>query len=258
MSLTYFPFNSMMVDGVPDRPANAETLAAYLGAFFANGVVMRETTSLQVKAKSGLTVQIMPGAALIDGKMINCTSVEEFTLDNASGALGRIDRVVFRLDTNNRLMQFAVLKGTESSAPVAPALQRSGGIYDMCLAEISVKAGATVLMQSDILDTRANAELCGISAATVEPPETNAVYANATMLASKWNNKVYDFTAEYPSDAYNIDIAPSDLCTDTQIKAWSFAMIVGSSTKNTCKAYGNVPTVDIPVVIRAIRKAGGK
>lgn len=254
----YFPFNSMMVDGVPDRPANAETLAAYLGTFFANGVVMRETTSLQVKAKSGLTVQIMPGAALIDGKMINCTSVEEFTLDSASGSLSRIDRLVFRLDTNNRLMQFAVLKGTPGSTPVAPALQRSGGIYDMCLAEIRIPASATALTQSNILDTRANAELCGISAATVEPPESTAVYVDATMLASKWSGNVYDFTAEYPGESYNIDVAPSDLCTDEQIKAWGLAMIVGSSTNNTCKAYGYVPEVDIPITIKAVRKAGGE
>ena len=39
-----------------------------------------------------------------------------------------------------------------------------------------------------------------------------------------------------------------------QLKAWNSAQIVGSSTTNSCKALGDVPTIDIPIIIKAVMK----
>ena len=43
-----------------------------------------------------------------------------------------------------------------------------GGIYQLVLARIKVKPGATYITQQDITDTRADNTLCGIVAGTVE------------------------------------------------------------------------------------------
>lgn len=163
MAVTFFPFNSIVVDGVPDRPANAENLAAYLAGFFSNGVLMQTDTALKVEASSGMNVQIHAGMGNINGKTILADAAEIITLDTASASLARIDRVVFRLDEVNRLMEFDVLKGTPASSPVAPALTQGADVYELCLAEIRVPAGATTILANYITDTRLDADLCGVA-----------------------------------------------------------------------------------------------
>lgn len=163
MAVSFFPFNSIVVNGVADRAANAENLAAYLAGFFSDGVIMDEDTALQVNVDSGMQLQILAGTGVINGKTILNTTAASITIDAASATLKRIDRVIFRLDENNRLMEFDVLKGTAASSPTAPALTRSGGIYEMCLAEVSVPAGATSILASYITDTRSDSSKCGIA-----------------------------------------------------------------------------------------------
>lgn len=75
-----------------------------------------------------------------------------------------------------------------------------------------------------------------------------------TMAASNWNNKMYSFESLYPSAQYNVEIEPNGTSvTDAQYKAWCSAQLVGTST-NVCKAMGEVPTVDIPIIVRAVKK----
>lgn len=163
MAVSFFPFNSIVVNGVADRAANAENLAAYLAGFFSDGVIMQANTALQVAVDSGMKLQILAGTGNIKGKTILNTTAASITIEAASATLKRIDRVIFRLDENNRLMEFDVLKGTAASSPTAPALTRSGGIYEMCLAEVLVPAGATSILASYITDTRSDSDKCGIA-----------------------------------------------------------------------------------------------
>lgn len=163
MAVTYFPFNSIVVEGVPDRPANAESLAAYLAGFFSNGVLMQEDTALKVATDSGMNVQINAGVGNINGKTILNDAAEIVPLEVANATLGRIDRVVFRLDEANRLMEFDVLTGTPASNPVPPELTQNADVYELCLAEVRVPAGASEILASHITDTRMDAELCGVA-----------------------------------------------------------------------------------------------
>ena len=163
MSVKFFPFNSIVINGVPDRPANAETFAAYMGAVYKNGVLRELDTSLQVKASSGMEIQILYGSGIINGKIIVNDSVAYLTVDTSNPTLKRIDRVVFRLNVVERLMEFAVLKGTPTALPEAPALTRNDQIYEMCLAEIAVGEGVTEITNADITDTRLDDYLCGWS-----------------------------------------------------------------------------------------------
>ena len=76
-----------------------------------------------------------------------------------------------------------------------------------------------------------------------------------TMLASGWtSDKKYSFEATYPFAQYNIYIALSDTCTDAQYDAWNAAGLLASATSNTVKARGDKPTVDLPIVIRVVKK----
>ena len=86
--------------------------------------------------------------------------------------------------------------------------------------------------------------------------KSKPAYVSDTMSASKWDksSKTYSFESSYPFASYDIEIQPSDTCTELQFEAWSKSRIVGSISKNIAKAIGDVPTVDIHIILKAVKK----
>lgn len=86
--------------------------------------------------------------------------------------------------------------------------------------------------------------------------KSKPTYISDTMSASKWDkpSKTYSFESSYPSASYDIEIQPSDACTELQFEAWSKSRVVGSISKNIAKAIGDVPTIDIPIILKAVKK----
>lgn len=76
-----------------------------------------------------------------------------------------------------------------------------------------------------------------------------------TLTASTWNpeTKTYSFEETYPSETYNLNIEPID-CTQEQAEAWGAVLPMGSSCSNVLTALGDVPAVDIPVLLTIKRK----
>ena len=78
---------------------------------------------------------------------------------------------------------------------------------------------------------------------------------STTLLSTVWSNGVYSFESSYPFATYDIFLEPNgDSITDAQLDAWCNAKILGSMTTNTYIAKGEVPTVNIPVVLRVVKK----
>ena len=75
-----------------------------------------------------------------------------------------------------------------------------------------------------------------------------------TLSASVWSNGVYSFESTYPASIYDLEVALNSTATIAQAEAFNGAQIVGSATSNVVKAYGEVPTVDIPVIIKVVTK----
>lgn len=77
-----------------------------------------------------------------------------------------------------------------------------------------------------------------------------------TLLASSWDSsaKTYSFETDYPVATYDIEISLDSTATSEQAEAFNGAQIVGSATSNIIKAYGDVPTVDIPVILKVVTK----
>ena len=76
-----------------------------------------------------------------------------------------------------------------------------------------------------------------------------------TLLASNWDSSnTYSFETNYPMSTYDIEIALDSTATSEQAEAFNGAQIVGSATSNIIKAYGDVPTVDIPVILKVVTK----
>ena len=79
-------------------------------------------------------------------------------------------------------------------------------------------------------------------------------FSQYTILTSGWSSGVYSFESDFPNATYDIEIALDSTATSAQVEAFNGALIVGSATSNIIKAYGIVPTVDIPIVIKVVKK----
>ena len=75
-----------------------------------------------------------------------------------------------------------------------------------------------------------------------------------TLSASVWSNGVYSFESTYPTSTYDLEVALNSTATTAQAEAFNGAQIVGSATSNVVKAYGIVPTVDVPIILKVVRK----
>ena len=84
--------------------------------------------------------------------------------------------------------------------------------------------------------------------------ENKATITTATLLASGWSNGTYSFETDYPKATYDLEIALDSTATTSQAEAFNGAQIAGSATSNIIKAYGIVPTVDIPVILKVVNK----
>jgi uncharacterized phiE125 gp8 family phage protein len=108
-----------------------------------NGVWEDKPSTLAVSI-SGLGSIISAGAAFIEGVYYESLTSQTLTHD-AGEASDRIDRVVLRLDIAAATITPTIIKGTAAATPVAPALVRAGNTYDIPLAQVLIKASASVI-----------------------------------------------------------------------------------------------------------------
>lgn len=157
-------FNSLMVNGSPDRKYNADHYSDNLAAFISDGVRYGKNNDLYVSALGGMALNIAVGRAMIKGHWFyNDTAYTSFSVPTAHPSLSRVDRIVVRFDNNvsAREITFKYLTGVPAATPIAPALTRDENIYDIAIADITVGAAVTSITQSNITDQRANRDVCG-------------------------------------------------------------------------------------------------
>lgn len=167
-----FIFNS--ING--DRKMKAEDFREYFTPFISNGIYPNPSTKLQVVSDTGMRVIVKGGKAFINGSLYINTDDLVLTLDHADGVLGRIDRIVLRMDTIERNIKCIVKKGQFASSPVAPTLQRDADAHELCIAEILVSKGSIEILQSMITDTRLDTENCGIVTGLIKEIDTTTLY----------------------------------------------------------------------------------
>ena len=148
-----------------DRTYDADSFSDWLKKFFTTGVFNGE---LQVTASGGMGISVSAGYVNINGKVMMFAATP-LTVGTADGTYYRIDSVIIERNDTDRQFYIKIVQGTtgtESSVTgVTPV--RSGAVYQLVIARIKVRPGATAITQADITDTRANASLCGYVAGTV-------------------------------------------------------------------------------------------
>lgn len=75
-----------------------------------------------------------------------------------------------------------------------------------------------------------------------------------TMVSSGWVGNTYSFEDTYPADSYDLSIEVAETATAEQFEAFGGAMICGSADRNIATAIGDVPPVDVPIIVKVVEK----
>ena len=150
-------FDAHLVDGEYDRVYLAEFFAKYFASFIGNGIFAGKSSELTVRQKSeaDMSVRVFAGQGWINGYWYENTSELSLAIDIADGVLNRIDIIVLRWSSVNRSIKLAVKKGSLATNPVTPQVQRDADVYELKLAEISIKAEDLTLLPNG-MDAKVN------------------------------------------------------------------------------------------------------
>ena len=234
-------FNAFLSGGVYDRTYNANDYCDNLATIIKNGVVYSANDDLKVTAHAGMAISVGYGRAWINGHwFFNDTAYTGLVIATApSGNNARIDRVVLRLDTSTavRSVELAVLTGTAAASPVAPALTRSGSVYELALADIYVGAGVLSITNSNITDQRGNGNVCGWAASvtpaimTMTQQYTDKITLASASKIAQFNIAQYDSTeAGAILDVYvnGIYTTPDKYTLEGNVITFNATLIVGT------------------------------
>ena len=152
-------FNAFLVDGAYDRTYNADDYCDNMAAIISDGVRRSGDNDL-APTSSGLTVTVAAGRAWIKGHWFVNDTAKDFTITPPTGTLSRVDGIYLRLNTGTATRSIVLTKheGTPSEDPTAPDPVRSGNIYELLLATVSVAPNAENVT---VTDMRADKTVCG-------------------------------------------------------------------------------------------------
>ena len=131
-----------------------------------SGIFAGEDFSLSVSGSDNF-VSVAPGVGWIvnsrfAGKVIGSESVENVNMGLPDAAQPRIDAVVLRFDLNKNGTEFVAKQGRASATPLPPEVERTGTVFELHLAHVYRRAGATAISYADLTDLRTNPQYCGI------------------------------------------------------------------------------------------------
>ena len=238
-------FNAFKNGAVYSPKYNANDFSSNLAAIISTGVRRSGDNDLRVSAVGGMALTVAVGRAWINGRWyFNDAIFTDFSVPTAPvGDRARIDRVVLRLTIEGAVQNIvlAYLTGTAGVSPSAPALTRTGSVYEIALADIYVGAAVTSISQSNITDQRGNSEVCGW---ITSPVGYEDFFKN---LEAEFN----DWFAE----------RRNDLAVSTLYKQYSQRIVVGNLTKTVMF---NIPQYDptgvdiVEVLVNGLRAMEGE
>lgn len=165
-----FPFESKRIVGNEwDRAITAQDERDFNKMCWGNGVFINPIDGLMVTAHGGMTVNVKPGGAIIEGAVFKESNNRQITLSPAS-SLPRIDRIVLRFDTaeDRRDIDIYLKEGVAATNPVAQDLIRESNYYELAIADVYIPARTSSIESVNISDTRMDSNLCGWVVPAVE------------------------------------------------------------------------------------------
>lgn len=250
MALEYGFFNAVkQTDGTYDRVYNAEQMSRYFNGLVSPGVYESVGGGLQVRAGTGMTVQVQTGRAILGDncQWLDNDAVLDITLNAAHVTLNRYTAIVMRLDYTNRNISIVAVDGANATAPTKPAMTRTSAVMEYCLAYVYVGKGVTTITQSAITDTRPDNTVCGWVTGLVQQVDTSQLFL-------QWQTAYAEFYAQMQAwqtqQAAAFDAWFSTLTGQLQVNTYiqEYRNTVSVTTNTTQVSIGisqYVPTTDI-------------
>ena len=180
-----FPFDSEIVNGVPDRGYVSEIFRRYFGAFIGNGIFPNPSEQLQVFALSPeiMQIEIKTGMAFTEGAFYYNDDSLILPIAEADPVLNRIDAVVVQCDYLQRQVTCKVVTGVPATNPVHYTPVRNADFFELLLAEVYIPFASIAVTQSNITDYRLNSDVCGIVTGVLQQIDTTTVF---NQYYAKW------------------------------------------------------------------------
>lgn len=184
----FFNYDETVLEstGKYDREYTAEDFAKYFALFIGNGVFANPASQLMVKIaatkQAPYNVTVEPGWAFINGYWYHLQQKATLTIPVNTSAQTKYQRVVVRYDNTIREIGLTVVEAT--SETIEPT--RNEAVYDLALAQITVKSNASALSASDVKDIRPNSKYCGYVAGAINQIDAGTLYDNLTEQFNIW------------------------------------------------------------------------
>lgn len=184
----FFNYDEAVLEstGKYDREYTAEDFAKYFALFIGNGVFANPASQLMVKIaatkQTPYNVTVEPGWAFINGYWYHLQQKATLTIPVNTTAQTKHQRVVVRCNNTTREIGLTVVEAT--SETIEPT--RNDAIYDLALAQVTVKSNASALSASDVKDLRPSSKYCGYVAGAIDQIDAGTLYDNLTEQFNEW------------------------------------------------------------------------
>lgn len=146
-------------------------------SYFTNGVFIDDSSSdhLRVEKGQGLTLTVKAGRANINGAFYWQKDDETITLEKNNAT--KSYNIILRLNDNDAYRNIALI-----ASDINNGITRSGSIYDLVLATVTVTGNASEIKGSDITDTRLDSTRCGVVTSTIKSVQSLDLFTQITEL----------------------------------------------------------------------------
>lgn len=128
---------------------------ANVGVFLGTGTQPNEGLRVQAQAPASTSVDVLTGAALVQGIAYLNTATVSFVIAANSSGNARIDTVVVQADYTLQTARLALKQGTPAATPAPPALTQTPSVlWEIPVADIAVANGFATITQANITSRR--------------------------------------------------------------------------------------------------------
>lgn len=184
----FFNYDEAVLEstGKYDRQYTAEDFAKYFALFVGNGVFANPASQLMVKIaatkQTPYNVTVEPGWAFINGYWYHLQQKATLTIPVNTSAQTKYQRVVVRYNNTTREIGLTIVEAAGET--IEPT--RNDAIYDLALAQVTVKSNASALSASDVKDLRPSSKYCGYVAGAIDQIDAGTLYDNLTEQFNIW------------------------------------------------------------------------
>lgn len=182
----------------------------------------------------------------IDGSSIVTTSSLQTMVDNMID--GKLDKSAYVVDSTVNSTSTNPVSGKGVAAYVTNGV--AADLSTLTTKVVGKADKATTIAGYGITDAYTQVQTDNL----LKDKADKASTVNATLSASGWSNSQYSFESSYPESSYDVEVGiDGDKATDAQYKAWA-ALKPMDSLSNILKIKGKTPVIDIPVILKVVKK----